>query len=264
VEGAPDGKLKQMLSYGAHLTRIAGFGASPETNIQVMGGLKDLAVELNAGLEISAYTFSPRGMAGVMTLSFEIAERLDPGPLHIFCPAGGGGLTLAVARGFELLNSKSLWNGSARVHCVQPKGNDTIASALRNGAVSANAVQSMTAVSGLQVGNVLDGDEAIRACRRSGGQGYTVSDDQVWECQSRLALEEGIFCEPAGAVGLAGLFSAISKGEVERDEVTVCLVTGSGFKDARALDRMVGGNGAGLVSNFAEFANKARGQLKTK
>ncbi len=253
VEGAPEGKLRQMLAYGAQLVRIKRFGSSPEVSSQVMNGLQDLARSLGAGLEISAFHFSPLGMAGVSTLSFELAESLGDESFHVFSPAGGGGLTLAVARGFEIMREKANWKGHARVHCVQPAGNDTIASALRDGALIARAVNSSTAVSGLQVGGVLDGNDVISLCRRSGGQGHVVSDDDAWRWQQKLATEEGIFCEPAGAVALAGAASAAARGELADDGPVVCLVTGSGFKDERSLIRMTEHSGAPLVDDFAAF-----------
>ena len=249
VEGAPEGKLRQMRAYGAHLLRIKNFGASPDVSAEVMGGLRGLAQELKAGYEISAFALSPRGMAGVQTISYEIAETLAGKNFSIFSPAGGGGLTLAVARGSE--------GTSGRVHCVQPAGNDTIASSLRSG-IPARAVMSTTAISGLQVGGVLDGDDVIVACRRSGGQGYVVADEQVWSWQARMAQEEGIFCEPAGAVALAGVVQAIARGEVAPAEHVVCLVTGSGFKDERSLLRMTGEAGTPLVEDFATFAAQVR------
>ena len=258
VEGAPEGKLRQMLAYGARLVRIKNFGSSPGISAEVMNGLKGLAAEMSAGLEISAFVFSPRGMAGVMTISFEIAEQLGAKPMQVFSPAGAGGLTLAVARGFEVLSERQNWRGCASVHCVQPAGNDTIASALREGATTARAVESKTAVSGLQVGGVLDGNDVIAACRRSGGQGHVVTDEQAWAWQARLAKEEGIFCEPAGAVALAGVAAAVARGEVAAENPVVCLVTGSGFKDERALTRMVGTEATPLVEDFAAFAAEVR------
>ncbi len=259
VEGAPEGKLRQMLAYGAQLIRIRRFGASPDVSAEVMGGLRELAAELGAGLEISAFHFSPRGMAGVSTLSFELAAALGPVPSHVFSPAGGGGLTLAVARGFELLATREGWRGQARVHCVQPEGNNTIAGPLRAGAAEAQAVESKTAVSGLQVGGVLDGHQVIAACRRSGGNGYVVTDEAAWHWQKRLAREEGIFSEPAGAVALAGVAEAVRRQELPADEPVVCLVTGSGFKDERSLLKMTPENGAPLVDDFAAFARAVRG-----
>ncbi len=257
VEGAPEGKLRQMLAYGARLYRIRDFGSSPAMNTEVFTGLRALADELGAGLEISAFALSPRGMAGVQTLSFELAETLGESDLHIFSPAGGGGLTLAVARGFEALATRG-WASRAHVHCVQPAGNDTIASALREGAAKGRAVESRTAISGLQVGSVVDGDAVIEACRRSGGQGHVVTDARVWELQARLARTEGIFSEPAGAVALAGAEAALARGEIAPNDTVVCLVTGSGFKDGRSLERMIGGASAPLLNQFSAFAAAAR------
>jgi threonine synthase len=260
VEGAPEGKLRQMLAYGARLYRIRNFGSSPVVNDAVFAGLRTLADELHAALEISAYAWSPRGMAGVQTISYELAETLRGEPLHVFCPAGGGGLTLAVARGFAAL-AAGAGGAPARVHCVQPAGNDTIASALREGRNEARAVTSQTAISGLQVGSVLDGHEVIAACRRSGGQGHVVSDARVWAWQARLAREEGIFCEPAGAVALAGVEEAVRRGELAPDEHVVCLVTGTGFKDEQALVRMAGDSPVPVLEGFAPVAQQIRQAL---
>jgi len=203
-----------MLARGAHPIRIRNLDSSPQFSGRVMEGLKGLAGEMGAGLEISAYVCSPRGMAGVMTISFEIAEVLGPNAVHEFSPAGGGGLTLAVARGFDLLVGRQGWRGRGHVHCVQPQGNDTIATALRAGRDRATAVESRTAVSGLQVGGVLDGDHVIEACRRSGAKGHVVSDTEVWAWQARMARDEGLFCEPAGAVAIAGVAAAVARGEM--------------------------------------------------
>lgn len=248
VEGAPEGKLQQMRAYGAHLHRIRGFGSSPEVNATVMQGLQVLAQKLGAGYEVSGYAISPRGMAGVQTISYEIADALEGRPFSIFCPAGGGGLTLAVARGIETAAAP------ARVHCVQPAGNDTIAGALRRNESLAHAVESRTAISGLQVGSIIDGHQVISACRRLGGTGYVVEDDVVWQWQARMAREEGVFSEPAGAVALAGVEQALRRGELPSDEHVVCLVSGSGFKDERSLTRMNGATSTPLLDDFASFA----------
>jgi threonine synthase len=74
--------------------------------------------------------------------------------------------------------------------------------------------------------------------------------------QKRLASEEGIFCEPAGAVALAGLASAASESHVRNEDVTVCLVTGSGFKDIASVESMVGGREATMLDNFSEFVER--------
>ena len=85
---------------------------------------------------------------------------------------------------------------------------------------------------------MVDGHLAIASCRPTGGTGHVVSDDDIWQLQKRLAREEGIFAEPAGAVALAGALRAVVSGELPGDPPTVCIVSGIGFKDIAAVDRL--------------------------
>jgi threonine synthase len=128
---------------------------------------------------------------------------------------------------------------SPAVHCVQPEGNDTIAGPLRDGRRRAQEVTCTAEISGLQVPNVIDGDLVIKECRPTGGTGHIVTDESAWAAQARLAGEEGIFTEPAGAVALAGIIQAAEAGELDRDLKIVCLVTGIGFKDEASIERMI-------------------------
>lgn len=258
VEGAPEGKLSQMRSYGAHLYRVKGFGSSPTVTESVMVGLGQLAAELDAGFEISAFTHSPRGMAGVQTIGYELRDFFGSEAFEVFSPAGGGGLTLAVAR--ALAESGE----AGTVHCVQPEGNDTISSALRSGSDRAVAVDSTTTISGLQVGSVLDGDEVIATCRRLGGTGYTIPDEAAYDWQARLAREEGIFCEPACAVSLAGVADARERGELDPAKPVVCLITGVGFKDERSVIKMAGTEPTPLLDSFAAFSTRVRNHFERR
>ena len=136
---------------------------------------------------------------------------------------------------------------------MQPEGNDTIAGPLREGGDFGRRVDPCTTtISGLQVPNLLDAHAVIAAARASGGNGHLVSDAAIYGIQQRLAREEGIFSEHAGAVALAGALQAFAAAEIDRDAVVVCPVTGSGFKDAASVGAMVGGEGVPLVE-LAEF-----------
>jgi threonine synthase len=229
VDGAPLPKLKQMQLYGAELLMIAGFGISAGVTGRVMDHLEKLTRELNSPLPISAYRFCPSGMAGVESIAHEIVDVLGDW-IEIFVPAGGGGLTLAIARGVSEKKRQS------KVHCIQPEGNDTIATSLRTGVPARSVGHSTTRISGLQVANVLDGNATIAACKALGGTGQIVSDAVVLHWHKELAFREGIFCEPAGAVALAGVAKAVSKGEINPDANIVCLITGSGFKDMATVE----------------------------
>jgi threonine synthase len=198
-------------------------------------------------MQISAFALSPVGMSGVKTIGLELAEQ-GPEPWdHIVCMAGGGGLVLAVARAFEQLHDAGCVLQLPRVECVQPSGNNTISGPLRAGLEVATAIQCTSKISGLQVPSVIDGNEVIAACRRNGGTGHLVSDEFIWQTQTRLAREEGIFAEPAGSTAVAGALQAAAEGLIHPNAHVVCLVTGSAFKDPNSLEAMVRHTSAPLI-----------------
>jgi threonine synthase len=241
VEGAPLGKLRQMLAYGAHIYKVRGFGIDAETTRATFDFLEHRGSLGDAQLQISAYRFSPRGMAGIEAMSHEISAQLRAEGRsvdHVFTCAGGGGLTLATARGFAESRDRGEIEMLPRVHCVQPSGNNTIAGPLRAGLLVAEAVACTTRISGLQVASVIDGDRTIAACRETGGTGFLVEDADVFRIQRELARREGIFCEPAGAVPLAGLKQAVAEGKIDPGQTIVCLVTSTGFKDLDSFGEM--------------------------
>jgi threonine synthase len=251
VDGAPAGKLKQMHAYGAETLMIKGFGKDLHVTGDVMDGLRMIADECGSTVQISAYCSNPGGMAGVQTIAYEIAEELSLVSKQVFSPAGGGGLTLAVAEGFRVWSEEYREESYTKINCVQPEGNDTICSVLRNGEGEARAIEaSTTSISGLQVPALLDGHRVVDACRATGGTGYVVSDALVFHCQKDLARKEGIFCEPAGAVAYAGVVEALKAGEIDRKDPVVCLVTGHGFKGPAGVDRMAGS----ALSRYIEHA----------
>ncbi len=251
VDTAPGDKLQQMLAYGADLVKIRGFGTDARMTNTIAQGLRQLATELKTQVQISAYKYSAPAMAGVQTIAWELAEQLPGGIDHVFSPAGGGGLTLAIARGFETTGTHC-----PAVHCVQPAGNNTMAGPLREGRDRARSCgECSSAISGLQVAGVIDGHDTLAACRQSKGSGWLVDDDHVLSLQKRLAREEGIFSEPAGAVALAGAVRAVEEGVLSADDSIVCLVTGSGFKDGTALQNMTSDLSCPLVDSLEAFTD---------
>lgn len=238
VETAPAEKLRQMMAYGADLIRVKGFGLDPDITRRTLDSLAARGRRPDAMFQISAFRDCPIGMSGVQTVSYELAEQLPGGIDHVFCCAGGGGLAMGAARGFQRLLRERKIARLPHVEVVQPEGNATIAGPLREGKDRATPVTCTTKISGLQVASLTDGQECLEECRATGGTGHLVVDDEVWTVQARLAREEGIFCEPAAAVPLAGALRAVREGIVRSDATIVCLVTGSGFKDLSSIDRM--------------------------
>ncbi|MFI4874929.1 MAG: pyridoxal-phosphate dependent enzyme, partial [Blastopirellula sp. JB062] len=260
VDGAPAGKLRQMMAYGAEIRKIRGFGLDAQVTQEAFELLQQIGNQPDAQLQISAYRSSPVGMSGVESISSEIVAQLtaaDHQADHVFSCAGGGGLTLAIARGYRNVVNDGGLPVMPRVHCVQPLGNDTIAGPLRDGRPTAQSAVCTTKISGLQVASVIDGDAVVAACRECGGTGMLVEDSEIYKSQSELARLEGIFAEPAGAVPLTGLKQAIAAGMIAPNETVVCLVTGIGFKDIASLDVMAGANDCPTITleQFADLSH---------
>jgi len=221
-----------MRAHGARLLQVKGFISSSEVTNTVMETLERLSGERNMPLVVSAFRYCPEGMAGVQSIAPELSEQCGGELDHVFVPVGGGGLFTAVCRGFDGISGTS-----PKVHVVQPRGCPTVVDAFERGVDAVRAVESTTKISGLSVPFDADATTALTALRANGGDAFGVEDDEVYEAQRMMLSEEGIYCEPAGATALAGLRRAVVKGIVGRDDRTVCLVTGHGFKDPESVSR---------------------------
>jgi threonine synthase len=84
-----------------------------------------------------------------------------------------------------------------------------------------------------------DADTAIPAIRTSKGAAEAVSDEEILAAEKLLAETEGIFAEPSGAAGLAGLRKLLNMGSVDRSDVVVLEVTGGGLKDQKTAAQLV-------------------------
>jgi threonine synthase len=58
-----------------------------------------------------------------------------------------------------------------------------------------------------------------------------VSDQKILEDYRVMANLEGIFCEPASAVSLAGMTKLYRKSFFKKSDVAVLTITGHGLKD---------------------------------
>src|SRR5437867_2258544 len=87
-------------------------------------------------------------------------------------------------------------------------------------------VEARTVADSISVGQPRNGLKALRAVRESGGVFVAVSDDQILAAEADLAAH-GVFGEPAGVAGLAGIQQARWSGLMGPDERVVHVMTGS-------------------------------------
>jgi threonine synthase len=106
--------------------------------------------------------------------------------------------------------------------------------------ISVDKVEADTVADSISVGQPRDGLAAVRAIIESGGEAVTVPDNDILAAVSEMARFSGIFPEPAAAAPWAAVRHMANNNLLEADELVVCLVTGSGLKDA-AVARQVAG-----------------------
>ncbi|MGH3091559.1 MAG: threonine synthase, partial [Gaiellaceae bacterium] len=94
------------------------------------------------------------------------------------------------------------------------------------------AVRADTLATAIRIPEPVHRADAEAAVAESGGAVVSLADAEIVAAWLDLAREEGVFCEPSSAAGLAAVLK-----EPPRGERVVCVVTGHGLKDPEAVER---------------------------
>ena len=184
------GKLAQAVAYGAHIAMIDGnFDKALEITRELC---KRHPVELVNSL-------NPNRIEGQKTASFEIVEELGMAPDDLFIPVGNAGNITAYWKGFKEAFESGLSDNLPVMNGYQASG----AAPIVDGAI---VEEPRTVASAIRIGNPASWELALKARDESNGLIDKVNDDEILSTYRRLASDEGVFCEPASAASLAGLF----------------------------------------------------------
>ena len=227
-ERVPQGKLAQLLIYGARV-------------VSVRGSYRD-AFELSAaaierwGWYNRNAAINPYLVEGKKTVSLELAEQLCWQMPDWLVLAVGDGCTIAGAgKGLQDLKALGFIDRMPRLLGVQAEGCAPIYHSFRTGEELSPAAENTLADS-IAVGVPRNPIKALEQVRRSQGAMVAVADEEILAAMRLLGRTCGIFAEPASAAGLAGLARGIEQGLVERDSTVALISTGNGLKDiANAL-----------------------------
>jgi threonine synthase len=241
LEKAARTKIAQILAYGPQVFAVARLGYDPLVEQATWRNIRAICDANGWGMLVTARKFSPHAMEGVKTIAYEICGQLGGAPDIVYVPVGGGGLLSAAWKGFVEWHAAGHIDHLPRMVAVQPQGCDGITQAWQAGRAVEPIDGCSSAISGLQLTAPPDGDLVLRALRESSGWATSVPDAATYQAQADLAGHEGIFVEPAAAITLAGLRADVVAGRLHSAARVVCLLTGVGFKDAGALQRMAEG-----------------------
>jgi threonine synthase len=192
------GKLAQARAVGARVEMRPTFEEALEE-----------AQELEErGTHVLVNSLNRLRVEGQKTAAFEIVEEMGSAPEVLALPYGGGGNLCAYALGFREEGA-----GTPRFIAAEA------------------ANRAGTVASAIRISKPAHADEAQRAVEESGGAILALDDGAIMEACGLLAREEGVFCEPSSAAGLAALLA-----EPPGDGRVVCVITGHGLKDPDAVE----------------------------
>lgn len=226
------GKLSQAMMHGSLVIQIRG-------NFDDGMRLVQLAAEsTGVALVNSINPFRPQGQK---TVAFEVVEALGDAPDYHALPVGNAG------------NIGAHWAGYSEAACIETRAcahcngkcpfhrekwatrRPVMLGYQASGAapiVRGRPVENPeTIATAIRIGNPASWELAVTAQRESGGWFAESTDEDILAAQKLLARVEGIFCEPASAISIAGVLKDLEQGRIREGTTIVCTLTGHGLKD---------------------------------
>jgi len=231
-ERAPEGKLAQLLLFGARVIVVRGdYGDA--------FNLSKAAIDKWGWYNRNA-AINPHLVEGKKTVALEIAEQLGWNVPDWVAVSVGDGCTIAgVYKGFFDLLQLGITDRIPRILGVQSDGCSPFVTAAINHELLRKAEENTIADS-ISVGIPRNPVKAMNAVEKSKGEWVAVSDQHILKAMNLLGKEEGIFAEPAGATGYAGVEAAVEMGIIKPGESVCTIVTGNGLKDVKNVMKAAG------------------------
>jgi threonine synthase len=218
------GKLSQAMDYGALTCQLkADFD----------GCLRVLTEIVKQAPIYLLNSVNPYRLEGQKTPAFEIAEAFDWNvPDHLIVPGGNLGNSSALGKGFRELRELGLVARLPRISVIQAAGaNPLVRSFEASHGEALEPVEAHTRASAIRIGNPASWRKAARVIQESGGWCLDVTEAEIAIAKAELGAE-GLGCEPASAVTLAGLKKLHAKGVIRSTDTVVLVLTGHTLKDA--------------------------------
>lgn len=209
------GKLAQAMMHGAVVLQING---NFDVGMQLVKEVGD-----DAPVTI-VNSINPFRLQGQKTAAFEIVEELGCAPDFHCIPVGNAGNITAHWMGYSEYHEHGIVNSRPKMLGYQAAGS---APFMRGEMVD----DPDTIATAIRIGHPQSWDKAWVVKEESMGWFDECVDEEILKTQKMLAMNEGIFCEPASATSLAGALNDIKTGKIPEGSKIVCTLTGHGLKD---------------------------------
>jgi threonine synthase len=216
-------KLSQALDYGALTCQL-------RTDFD--GCLRLLQELVRNAPVYQLNSINPFRIEGQKTVALELLEQLDWNvPDHILVPGGNLGNSSAIGKALLEMKELSLIPRLPKLSIIQAEGANALVRTLREaGGKRLVSVQAETRATAIRIGNPASWQKAVKVLQATGGVCEQVSELEIAEAKAEIGAE-GIGCEPASAVTLAGLKKLLRQGAVTHQQTVVLILTGNLLKD---------------------------------
>jgi threonine synthase len=216
-------KLSQALDYGALTCQL-------RTDFD--GCLRLLQELVRRAPVYQLNSINPFRLEGQKTLAFELLEQLEwEPPDHIIVPGGNLGNSSAIGKALLEMRDVGLIPRLPKLSVIQAEGANALVRTLREaGGKRLVSVQAETRATAIRIGNPASWEKAVKVLQATGGACEQVSELEIAQAKAEIGAE-GIGCEPASAVTLAGLKKLLRQGFVKPEETVVLVLTGNLLKD---------------------------------
>jgi threonine synthase len=229
---APEPKVTQLLIFGATVIRVIG-------SYENAFDLCREACEKFGWYNRSSGT-NPYLVEGKKTGGHEIAEQCgDDLPDWVVVSVGDGCTIGGIGKGLHEMKLAGLIDRLPRLLGVQAEGAKPILDAYYSGKDLVPS-DTNTVADSIAVGTPRNWRRAIRQVKLSGGEMIAVSDEEILEAMRTTARLGGVFGEPAGVAGVAGVKKAVEKGIIKSNESVLTVITGNGLKDIQTAKKAAG------------------------
>jgi len=217
------GKLSQAMDYGAVTCQL-------KTDFD--GCLKVLTEIVQQAPIYLLNSVNPYRLEGQKTPALEIAEAMDWNvPDHLIVPGGNLGNSSALGKGFREMRELGLVARVPKISVIQAAGANPLARMISSHSDSLEPVEAHTRATAIRIGNPASWRKAAKVIEESGGRCLDVTEAEIAVAKTEIGAE-GLGCEPASAVTLAGLKKLRAQGVVQPSESVVLVLTGHTLKDA--------------------------------
>ncbi len=224
-------KIAQALAYGSKFIAVDGTYDDANRIAAQIGDSKGIGI---VNINMRSYY-----VEGSKTLAYEVAEQLDwQVPDQLIVPVGSGAMLNAICKGFEELQTVSLLKdvSGMHIHAAQPVGCAPIVDAFKKGSSEVTPVENPdTIAKSLAIGDPGDGRYVLKRLKQYRGYAEESNNKEILDAILLLSKTEGIFTEPAGGVSVAVLKKMVEDGKIDKNDTTVCYVTGNGLKATESL-----------------------------